>query len=246
MEEIWKDVYFEENGIIYDYRNLYKVSNLGHIKSVFRKENMKGEITKDGYIRVKLMNKRFLLHRLIAHMFVGGHFDGAKVDHIIPISNGGTNEANNLRWVTDKENSNNQLTKLNLSKALSGENNHMYGTKGNLSPNYGKPCSEEKRKAISEAKTGKPTKVSKKIILYNKETNELYCYNTIGYASKQLEMIKGYKFNKAKLSEVAKYYHNPEEYIKINGRTRKQYKGFVVYYYNDAPKELIEILKEDN
>ena len=32
MEEIWKDVYFEENGIIYDYRNLYKVNNLGHIK----------------------------------------------------------------------------------------------------------------------------------------------------------------------------------------------------------------------
>ena len=36
-----------------------------------------------------------------------------------------------------------------------------------------------------------------------------------------------------------------KEAYRINGRTRKQYKGFVVYYYNDAPKELIEILKED-
>ena len=58
-------------------------------------------------------------------------------------------------------------------------------------------------------------------------------------------MIKGYKFNKAKLSEVAKYYHNPEEYIIINVRIIKQYKCFVIYYYNDAPKEFIEILKED-
>ena len=243
MEEIWKELYFEEDGIVYDYRNLYKVSNLGHIKSVFRKENIKGEILKDGYIRVNLMKKRFLLHRLIAHMFVEGYFNGAEVDHINTIRN--DNRAENLRWVTKEENMNNPLTKINLSDALSGENNPMYGTKGELSPNYGKPCSEEKRKTISEAKIGKTTKVSERIVLYNKETNELYCYNTIGYASKQLENIKECKFNKSRLADVAKYYHNPKKFIEEKGRTRRQYKGFVVYYYNDAPKELIDLLKED-
>ena len=31
-KEIWKDIYFIDNGIIYDYRGLYQVSNLGRIK----------------------------------------------------------------------------------------------------------------------------------------------------------------------------------------------------------------------
>ena len=36
MEEIWKDIYFIENGVIWDYRGLYQVSNLGRIKSLKR------------------------------------------------------------------------------------------------------------------------------------------------------------------------------------------------------------------
>ena len=32
--EIWKDIYFEENGVIYDYREIYQVSNLGRVKSL--------------------------------------------------------------------------------------------------------------------------------------------------------------------------------------------------------------------
>ena len=34
MEEIWKDIYFIENGVEWDYRGLYQVSNLGKIKSL--------------------------------------------------------------------------------------------------------------------------------------------------------------------------------------------------------------------
>ena len=34
MEEIWKDIYFVENGIEYDYRGLSQVSNKGNVKSL--------------------------------------------------------------------------------------------------------------------------------------------------------------------------------------------------------------------
>ena len=36
MDEIWKDIYFIDNGIEYDYRGLYQVSNLGRVKSLKR------------------------------------------------------------------------------------------------------------------------------------------------------------------------------------------------------------------
>ena len=32
--EVWKDIYFIENGIEYDYRGLYQVSSEGKVKSL--------------------------------------------------------------------------------------------------------------------------------------------------------------------------------------------------------------------
>ena len=43
--------------------------------------------------------------------------DGLQIDHIIPIKNGGTNKLSNLRIVTHKENSNNELSRKNQSLA---------------------------------------------------------------------------------------------------------------------------------
>ena len=37
MKEIWKDIYFKENGKTIDYKGLYQISNLGRIKSLKRK-----------------------------------------------------------------------------------------------------------------------------------------------------------------------------------------------------------------
>ena len=31
MEEKWKDIYFEDKGILYDYVGLYQISNLGNV-----------------------------------------------------------------------------------------------------------------------------------------------------------------------------------------------------------------------
>lgn len=153
MKEIWKDIYFIENNIEYDYRNLYKISNNGIVKSISynktgKEKILKPEISNKGYLRIGLnkngKKKHFSIHRLVAHMFVDGYFDGAEVDHIIPLSLGGTNNADNLRWVTSKDNHNNQLTKENYSKANKGcnhpqakkvaqyEYNKTTKTKGNL------------------------------------------------------------------------------------------------------------------
>ena len=65
QEEIWKDIYFEENGVIYDYRGLYQVSDLGNIKSLGNGDNhnareriMKKTKTKKGYLKVGLWKNR--------------------------------------------------------------------------------------------------------------------------------------------------------------------------------------------
>ena len=133
MSEIWKDIYFVENGVEYDYRGFYQVSNKGNVRSLSRldgrghliKEKILKQTKNFDYLTVRLYknnnSKFFKVHRLVAHMFVDGYFDGAEVDHIIPIKNGGNNNVNNLKWVTPKENSNNELTKNNKSNAHKGK-----------------------------------------------------------------------------------------------------------------------------
>lgn len=47
MSEIWKDIYFVENGVEYDYRNLYQVSNFGRVKSLNYNHTGKEQILKE-------------------------------------------------------------------------------------------------------------------------------------------------------------------------------------------------------
>ena len=133
MEEIWRDIYFEENGIIYDYRGLYQVSNLGRVKSLERLDSkerkVKGRILKAarnkyGYELVALCKngmKTFTVHKLVASMFLPNPENKPCVDHILPISNGGANSIDNLRWVNHKENMNNPLSRINNREAQKGK-----------------------------------------------------------------------------------------------------------------------------
>ena len=143
-EEIWKDIYFIENGIEYDYRGLYQVSNFGNIKKINKNKEkiLKLEKRKDGYTKISLYKnnkiKKFYVHRLVAFMFIPNPNNLLQVDHIIPIKNGGNNNIDNLRWVTAKENSNNEITKQNYSNAKRNENHSQirviaqYDLNGNL------------------------------------------------------------------------------------------------------------------
>ena len=123
QEEIWKDIYFEENGVVYDYKGLYAVSNFGRVKSLNYNRTGKERIlklfqTEKGYqfigLRKDNQRKMFRINRLVAHMFLDGYFEGAEVDHIN--INRADNRAKNLRWVTHEENCNNPLTRKNKSK----------------------------------------------------------------------------------------------------------------------------------
>ena len=140
-EEIWKDIYYYDFRIDewIDFRGLYQVSNLGHVKSLNynhtkKERELKYGIDKDGYRNVILKGKQYKVHRLVAHMFISNPENKPEVDHIIPVSNGGTDIVDNLRWATDKENCNNKITLKNKSNATRGENNPMFGKHGKDNP----------------------------------------------------------------------------------------------------------------
>lgn len=141
MEEIWRD--------IKDYEGLYQVSNLLNVRSLNYRctgkiKNLKPSICK-GYTMFFLTKdgetKGKTLHRLIAEAFIPNPLNLPEVDHIIPISCGGTNEISNLRWCTHRDNMNNELTVEKESTS-----------------NKGRLFSDETRKKLSEALKNKGNK----------------------------------------------------------------------------------------
>lgn len=122
MEEIWKPVTITINGVFYDFTNLYEVSNTGKIKTVPSHTRKKEVILKTsknnrGYDIVHLYKnnkqKTALVHRIVATAFVPNPKNLPEVDHIIPVNDGGGNNCENLRWVTKKENRNNEQMIMN-------------------------------------------------------------------------------------------------------------------------------------
>ena len=131
MDEIWKDIYFEENGVIYDYRGLYQVSNLGRVKSLNYKHTGQEKVLKagyetGGYLKVALYKngkkKRFKVHRLVAQMFIENDNPLIKtqVNHID--ENKSNNCSTNLEWCTHEYNNNHGTRNQRISKAVIGIN----------------------------------------------------------------------------------------------------------------------------
>lgn len=89
-----------------------------------------------GYYRVQLRKgekgrgKDFPVHRLVAEAFCIRPVGKNYVDHID--GNTTNNNANNLRWVTQKENCNNPIAKRHYSDVKRGKNNPNYGKFGGL------------------------------------------------------------------------------------------------------------------
>lgn len=97
-DEEWKDIPSEiVNGV-----NGYKISNYGRVK------NHKGKITNgsnhaSGYLWVSISPKQYLLHRLVAKVFIPNPDNKEQVNHI---DGNKTNACvTNLEWCSNKENS---------------------------------------------------------------------------------------------------------------------------------------------
>lgn len=107
MEEIWKD--------IPNYEGIYKVSNLGRVKSLGRRGKgcsiediiLKPSLNKDGYELVNLKDsnhiaKWFTVHRLVAMCFIPNPNNYGEVNHKDEVKN--NNVVSNLEWCTRRYN----------------------------------------------------------------------------------------------------------------------------------------------
>lgn len=92
-----------------DYEGFYEVSNTGKIRSVYRyRRELKPIISNSGYKRVDLfknkVRQQVSIHRIVAKVFCDNPFNKPCVNH--KDENRLNNNANNLEWVTYKENRN--------------------------------------------------------------------------------------------------------------------------------------------
>ncbi len=91
---------------INDYQN-YKIYENDTITNINTDRTLKVNMNRNGYLQVGLRNnpkrKTFEIHRLIALYFIPNHNKLAFVDHINRIKD--DNRIENLRWVSQSENS---------------------------------------------------------------------------------------------------------------------------------------------
>ncbi len=121
--EIWKDVK--------GYEGLYKISNLGNVKSLERKRRDRNQILKEknlkifipkneGYPRVHLCKngiaKNEMLHRLLAEAFLANDYNLPCVNHID--GNKKNYNLSNLEWCSYSYN-NKEACRLGLNKGTS-------------------------------------------------------------------------------------------------------------------------------
>lgn len=146
MREEWKDIYFVDNGITYDYRGLYQISNYGRVKSFwYNKEVILTQLkSSKGYLKVCLCKdkkkRQFLVHRLVALMFIDNPENKTEVNHKFGIKT--DNRATELEWNTHQEN-NRHAYKIGLKKGVKGKENPcskkvlQYDMQGNFIKEWG-------------------------------------------------------------------------------------------------------------
>jgi predicted XRE-type DNA-binding protein len=120
MTEIWKS--------IEGYEDTYEVSNLGRVKSLTRviEKFLNPNIVK-GYLQVGLFNgsgvqKKYLVHRLVAKAFLGNLEQKPHVNHKDGVKS--NNLFSNLEWCTASENVQHAYDN-GLAKGKLGEKSHL-------------------------------------------------------------------------------------------------------------------------
>ena len=115
---------------IKDFEN-YQITDDGRVWSKNSNRFLSLNKGKNGYYLANLWknNKNYTksVHRLVAEAFIPNPDNKPCVDHIKPVSEGGTNNVENLRWTTEKENSNNSKTLEHNSFSHKGEKHNNYG-----------------------------------------------------------------------------------------------------------------------
>ena len=230
MEQNWK--------YIKGFNNKYQVSDLGNVRNVKSGKDRKlVQRPKDGYLQVKLENKMFLVHRLVAEYFIPNPENKEHVDHINTIRT--DNRAENLRWATREENANNLITKSKISRSCSGKRNGMFGKKH----------SEESKKKMREAiRRNNKEKVSfnaKRVDQYTKEGKLIKTWNSAteigkyyGVSSSCITMCCN---GKRKSSQGYVWKWAPKDYSDYNER-KKLYQKAIRYYGEE--NQLIVAIEE--
>lgn len=120
--EIFKDIKDFEN---------YQISNYGNVYSKNRKRLIAPQLTNMGYMRVQLWNKqvqkKFLVHRLVADAFIDNPENKQTVNH--KDSNRINNHVDNLEWNTIQEN-NKHGFEFGNHVGMNGDKNPYYNITG--------------------------------------------------------------------------------------------------------------------
>lgn len=171
--EQWKKIVGYEN---------YEVSNIGRVRNSKTMYILKPQ-KKEGYNRIGLYNKKFLVHRLVAQAFIPNHENKPCVNHINGVRD--DNIVENLEWCTISEN-----------------NKHMY-TLG-----YKRTFSEETRKKISKALKNNKNNINNNHIKNVKKIK----VNNIEFESMQKASMHFGKYNEYFTDVIRRKKQNPNWY----------------------------------
>lgn len=80
----------------------YAVSTNGNVFNVKAKRKLKPRPDKDGYLRCRLDNREYSVHKLVALTFIPNQENKSQINH--KSLNKQDNSAENLEWVTPSEN----------------------------------------------------------------------------------------------------------------------------------------------